>query len=207
MDNITTELLLDMLNMCKVSFEDGLMGSYILGDQLQKIFTVEPKYFSFTDYDIHIADNTDVTNEMIKIEQLTYELIKSGQVDLDVILSSITSDSLSDMKYQLVKSFQKRKEENNQIEQAGQTIKQYEDQIKQIQTEYQKAQNELEQIKQKSFDLENKKIEYDYEVRKEANNIKESTDKKKLKNDEKRIDAEVMQLYDENPYNNEIKNV
>jgi len=116
MDNITTELLLDMLNMCKISFEDGLMGSYILGNQLQKIFTIDPKYFSFTDYDIHIADNTDVTNEMMKIEQLTYELIKGGQVDLDVILSSITSDSLSDMKYQLIKSFEKRKAENNQIE-------------------------------------------------------------------------------------------
>ena len=29
---------------------------------------------------------------------------------------------------------------------------------------------------------------------------------KKIKNDDKRIEAELIQLYDENPYNNEIKN-
>ena len=37
---------------------------------LQKIFTIDPKYFSFTDYDIHIADNTDVTTEMMKIVEV-----------------------------------------------------------------------------------------------------------------------------------------
>ena len=206
MDNIVNELLIDAINASKITYKEGIVGSYILGDYLQKIFTIEPKYFSFTDYDIHIADNTDITNEMMKIEQLTYELIKSKQVGLDVVLSSIGSESLSDMKHKLMKSFEKQAEENSQLEQASQAITQYEEQIKQLQSEMEKTKNEFENMRKQNNDIELKKVEYDYDVRKEANKIKEKIETKKIKNDDKRIEAELMQLYDENPYNNEIKN-
>jgi hypothetical protein len=55
----------------------------------------------------------------MKIEQLTYELIKSKQVGIDVILSSVGAESLTDMKYKLMKSFEKQNEENNQLQQAS----------------------------------------------------------------------------------------
>ena len=206
MDNIINELLIDSLNASKITYKDGLVGSYVLGDYLQKIFTIDPRYFSFTDYDIHIADNTDVTTEMMKIEQLTYELIKSKQVGIDVILSSVGAESLTDMKYKLMKSFEKQNEENNQLQQASQAIAQYEQQIKQMQSEYEKMKNALENMQKQNTDIELKRIEYDYDVRKEANKIKEKIETKKVQNDDKRIEAEILQLYDENPYNNEIKN-
>ena len=143
---------------------------------------------------------------MMKIEQLTYELIKSKQVGIDVILSSVGAESLTDMKYKLMKSFEKQNEENNQLQQASQTIAQYEQQIKQMQSEYEKMKNALENMQKQNTDIELKKVEYDYDIRKEANKIKEKIETKKVQNDDKRIEAEILQLYDENPYNNEIKN-
>ena len=66
--------------------------------------------------------------------------------------------------------------------------------------------NELENMQKQNTDIELKKVEYDYDIRKEANKIKEKIETKKVQNDDKRIEAEILQLYDENPYNNEIKN-
>ena len=75
-----------------------------------------------------------------------------------------------------------------------------------MQSEYEKMKNALENMQKQNTDIELKKVEYDYDIRKEANKIKEKIETKKVQNDDKRIEAEILQLYDENPYNNEIKN-
>ena len=205
MDNITTELLIDALNVCKIAFKEGMIGSVVLGDKLQKIFTIDPQYFSFTDYDVHIADSADIMQDINKIEQLTYKLIESGQVDFDIIFEGITSESLSDMKHELLKACRKRKDENNQVQQASQQIQQYEQQLKELQANLQKAQQQLEQANGQELQLKAKKIEYDYEVAKEANNIKENTDSKKLDINNKEVEVQIAQVYDNNPYNDKIK--
>src|SRR5690606_26632910 len=59
MDTITSHVLLDALNMCKLSYKEGKMGSLILGNKMKQIFTVDPVKFSATDYDVHIDDSVD----------------------------------------------------------------------------------------------------------------------------------------------------
>jgi CRISPR-associated protein Cas5t len=48
MDLVTREILLDSLNCAKVVYSDGLTGTLILGDKLQRVFTALPKYFTDT---------------------------------------------------------------------------------------------------------------------------------------------------------------
>ena len=62
-----------------------------------------------------------------------------------------------------------------------------------------KAGTQLMVIKKK------KKVD-DLQAHRIAREIKEKIETKKVQNDDKRIEAEILQLYDENPYNNEIKN-
>jgi hypothetical protein len=64
MDLVTREILLDSLNCAKVVYSDGLTGTLILGDKLQKVFTALPKYFTVTDFDIHIITSSEVIKEM-----------------------------------------------------------------------------------------------------------------------------------------------
>jgi hypothetical protein len=64
MDLVTTEILLDCLNIGKVVFKKGLKGTLILGDYQQKIFTALPEYFTVSDYDIRILTSTDVIKDM-----------------------------------------------------------------------------------------------------------------------------------------------
>lgn len=205
MDSITDALLIDMLNLCKISYKEGMIGQIVLGDKLQKIFTIDPQYFSFTDYDVHIADSSDILLEMQKIEQITYKLIETGQVDLDVVFEGLTSESLSEMKEDILKSYRKKKDENDQLSQASQQIQQYQQQLQELQKQLQQAQGKLEQINQDEIEIKKQKVQNDYEIAKESNEITKDLGIKKVNIDDKKIDIEVGQLYDGNPYNNKIK--
>ena len=95
---------------------------------------------------------------MTEIKQISYELIKSGQVDIDVVFEAITAESLGEMKSDILKAYKKRKEENNQLEQATQAVQQYENQIKQLQDELNKPKNDFDQYKAKEIELKATKI-------------------------------------------------
>jgi len=205
MDNITTELLLDGLNACKQSYKKGMVGSIILGDGMQKIFTIDPKNFSFTDYDVNIADSGDVIRDMQKIEQLTLELIKSGQADIDIIFESVATESLTEMKQQVLSAFAKKKQEMGQMQQLQQQLQQMQEQLKQAQQQAQQLDGENQQLKSKATDLEAKAIEYDYQVRKEANANTKSFNDQKSDLDQQRLDVEKLELIDDNPNNDKIK--
>ena len=205
MDNIIAEVLKDAVNAAKVSYKDGMVGSIILGNKLQKVFTVDPKHFSFTDYDIHIADNSDVVKDMQKIEAMTYEFIKAGNIDPSVIIEGVTSESISDFKYDLLKSINKQKEEAGQSNQMMQQIQQYEQELKNAQKEIQALTKKASDFEQAKLKLEAEKNKNQYEVQKESNKYtKEKIDNEKEIQD-KRTDIELGQLFDGNPYNNKIR--
>ena len=206
MDNITAALLKDALNAAKISYKHGMMGSIILGNKLQKIFTIDPKYFSFTDYDVHIADNDDIYKDMQKIENITYKFIEAGNVDPDIVLEGISSESISDFKHEVLKSINKKKEENNQLMQMNQQLQEYQSQIQQLQKELEKAQKSSMEAKDKELQLQNKKIENDYEIK----NKEVMNQKSKIQNDyeidKQRTDIEYGQMFDGNPHNDIIRN-
>lgn len=206
MDSVTTELLTDAINACKVSYKEGYSGSLVLGDKLQKIFTITPKYFSFTDYDIHISDSSDIIRDMQDIKQLTMELVKSGLAEVDTIVEAMGTESLTELRDVVTKSVNKKKEEMNVTQQLQQQLQQVQEQFKQLQQQAQKVQSENEQLKAKSTEIDAKKVEYDYDVKKEANKNSKDFNDSKLELDKSRVELEKLQLFDSNKDNDEIKN-
>ena len=69
MDILTSEILTDCLNEAKRVWKKGLTGSLILGERLSKIFTALPKYYTNTDFDIHVISGSEIIKEMKKIEK------------------------------------------------------------------------------------------------------------------------------------------
>jgi hypothetical protein len=207
MDNITTELLLDAINACKESYRDGMVGSLILGDKMQKIFSISPEHFSFTDYDVHIADSGDIIRDMQKIDAITMELIKGGQVDVDIILEGVGAESMTEMKDSVLTAVKKKQAENNQVQQLTQQLTQAQTQLKQLQQQAQQLEQENQQFKDRGIQIEQQAIQDDYDVRKEQNrNTKEYNDKK-IALDQQRVELEKLQVVvDGKSSNNEIKN-
>ena len=205
MDILTTELLIDCLNVAKTVYKKGLKGTLILGDKGVKIFTALPEYFTVSDFDIHIASSTNVIQEMELIKQLIPEFIKAGNIDPSVVVEALTSRSLTEMKVNVLKSLRTQKEEGNMMGQLQQQVEQLTQQLQQAQSQLQQAQGKIESLNEAKLQLEKAKIDSDAQI----NWYKAKADKKfkegSIENDNKRVELEVAQMYDRNPNNNEVK--
>ena len=205
MDLVACEIISDCLNQAKKTWKKGLTGILVLGDQQQKVFTALPEDFTFTDYDIHVISSTQIMQDMQQIQALVPEFIKSGQLPADILFEVMTAKSLSEMKYKVKKALKIQKEENNQLQQLQQKLEETTQQAQQLQQELQKAQQEIKRLDEQRMKLETEKMNLEYKV----DWFKAQTDKayreRQLDIEEKKVDIEIAQLRDGNPYNDQIR--
>lgn len=206
MDLLTRETLIDVLNISKIVFKKGISGTIILGEKLNKIFTALPEHYSFTDFDIHITDSSEIKKEQEIIRQLTTEMSKGGQMDPEIIIEVATASGLTKMKAEVLKAIGNKRKENNQLQQLTNQVQQYEQQLKELQQELSKSQQQIKTLNSEKIALEREKLEFDKELgwykEKGVTRFNDS----KLELDKKRVELEALQLLDLNPKNDEIKN-
>ena len=205
MDLVTCEIISDCLNQAKRTWKKGLTGILVLGDNQQKIFTALPEDFTFTDYDIHVISSTQIMQDMQQIQMLVPEFIKSGQLPPDILFEVMTSKSLSEMKYKVKKALKIQKEENNQIQQLQQKLEETTQQTQQLQKELQNAQQQIKQLDEQKIKLETEKINLEYKVEWFKAQTEKSYRERQLDIEEKKVDIEIAQLRDGNPYNDQIR--
>lgn len=207
MDLITREILLDSLNCAKIVYKNGLTGTLVLGNKLQKIFTALPKYFTVTDHDIHIVTSSEVMKEMEQIKAIVPEFIKGGIVSADILMDIMTAKGLSEMKSKVNKAIKKQKAENDKIQQLTQQVEELQNNLQQAQQELQKAQSKIETLNEAKLQIEKDKIQMQYQLDDYKNKTDRTFKESQAENDSKRTEIELMQIYDGNPYNDEVKNV
>ena len=206
LDLLTRESLFEILNVSKIVFKNGMKGTLILGDRLNKIFTALPEHFTATDYDIHILDSSDVIQEQEMIKQLAVEFTKGNLVDPEIIIEMYTAKGLTSMKEKVLHSIRVKKEENNQLQQLQQKLEETTNQLQQVSKEAEKlkrVQNELEQAK---LQLEQAKLKHKQEIEWFDSKADKQYKEDKIAWEKKRVELEGLQLIDTNPKNDEIKN-
>ena len=206
MDLVTREILLDCLDCAKIVWKKGLTGTLILG-KLQKLFTALPEHFTVTDFDIHLTTSSEIMKEMEQIKAVIPEFIKGGVVGPDILVDIMTAKGLTEMKVKVKQAIRKQKQENNQIQQLTQQVEELQHNLQQAQQQLQQAQTKIESLNEAKLQIEQQKIQLQYQV----DDFKAKTDRSfketQAENDTKRTEIELMQLYDGNPYNDEVKNV
>ncbi len=207
MDLVTREILLDSLNCAKIVYSKGLTGTLILGNKLQRLFTALPKYFTVTDFDIHIITSTEIIKEMEQIKAIVPEFIKGGIVPADILMDIMTAKSLTEMKADVKKAIKKQKEENGQLQQLTQQVEELQSNLQQAQQQLQQAQSKIEQLNESKLQIEREKIQLQYKIDDFKNKTDRTFKESQAENDTKRTEIELMQLYDGNPYNDEVKNI
>lgn len=205
MDTLVSEMLTDALNTARSVYKDGLTGQIILGDRKQ-IFTLMPKYYSQTDYDVHLINTADIIKELDLIKQLSIQLSSQNNVDPEILIIVSTSKSLTELKTQLLKSIKEKKIENNQLVKLTQELQQAQQVIEQMQ-------KQLEASTKKINSLNERKLAIEQQDNQQKNNInwfkvKSDVDNKKRELDliENRNKLEALQLVDNNLNNDKIKN-
>lgn len=206
MDTLVTELLVDSLNVAKKVWKSGLTGVLILGDKYQKIFTALPEHFTLTDYDIHIISSSQIMQEMTQINQLSIELIKSGQISADIAIDAATSKSLTELKRRVKEGIAKTKEENMNIQKVQQQMQELQQQLQQSQQQLQQAQQKIESLNEAKIQIEQMRLKQETEINWYKAKTERDFKQSQSKNDTKRTDIEYRQQFDGNPYNDTIRN-
>lgn len=207
MDLIVNEILLDCLNLAKVVFKNGLKGTIILGDKYQRIFTALPEYFTLTDHDIRILTSSDIVKDLEQIKSIIPEFVKSGGLPPDIIIESITCKNIPDLKYKIKKALQVQKDENNQIMQLTQQVEELQKQLQDTSQQLSESQKQIESLNQTKLQLEQQEIKMKYQIEWYKANTDRDYKEATAKEQKRRTDVEIHQLYDGNPYNDEVRNL
>ena len=209
MDLMYKEMNYDLLNLAKYVYKDGITGTIVLGDRV-KIFTALPKYYTLTDFDIHIADSSETLRMREQIQAINVEFVKGGLVDAEDSVEIITAKNMTQLKRYIKKALAEKKAENNligqlqqQVEQMTSERKQYEQQLNQLTSQLQSLQKQLQTNNQQKLDIEQQRVNIENKI---ANDKKDYNDKM-IEVKEKQLQAEILQIRDGNPYNDQIRDV
>ena len=209
MDLMYKEMNYDLLNLAKYVYKDGITGTIVLGDRV-KIFTALPKYYTLTDFDIHIADSSETLRMREQIQAINVEFVKGGLVDAEDSVEIITAKNMTQLKRYIKKALAEKKAENNligqlqqQVEQMTSERKQYEQQMNQLTSQLQSLQKQLQTNNQQKLDIEQQRVNIENKI---ANDKKDYNDKM-IEVKEKQLQAEILQIRDGNPYNDQIRDV
>ena len=205
MDTLVKEMLSDCIDMAKIVYKEGLTGQLILGDK-REIINILPEYYTFTSYDINLADTTEIMKEQELIKQLALQLVGSNQFDPEILMIVSTSKSLTEMKELSMKCIKEKKLENDQIQQLTQQLQQAQEQQKQMQKQLEESTRKIAQLNEKKLNLEQQNNQMDQEI--EYAKIRSNEDLKNRELDiiEQRNKLEAAQLMDDNPNNDAITN-
>ncbi len=210
MDLMYKEANYDSLNVARIVYKNGIVGTIILGHKRVETFTALPQHYTLTDYDLHIQDSTETLQARETIKMLNVELIKAGQADPEMIVNIVLSKNLTELKRYIEESMATKREENNQLNtlqeqlnQLDQQRQQLEQQVKQLSSENQSLQSRIERNNEAQIELEKKRVELE---EKKMRNDKD-TDDNTLKLKREQINVEYLQMSDNNPHNDKIKNV
>ena len=130
----------------------------------------------------------------------------SGAIDPEILIAVSTSKSLTEMKIQVSKSMKRKKEENDQLQQISQQAQEAQKQLQEMQKELQKAQQKIEQLNEQKIQVQQEKVAKDYEVGIKQLTITKEKNDAKAEQDKRRVELEALQLVDQNPKNDEIRN-
>lgn len=205
MDTLVAEILVDALDLAKIVYKKGFTGELILGNR-KNIFTLLPEHYSFTDYDIHLADSTEIIKEMELLKQVALQLASQSQVDPEILLIVTTSKSLTEMNEAVRKSIREKKIENNQLQQLTQQLEQAQNQVNQLQAQLEKSTKQITQLNDKKLAIE----QQDNQMRQQIDWFKAQTDRQfketQVEAMREKNKLEAAQLLDNNPNNDEVDN-
>lgn len=206
MDLLTRDILIDILDLSKSVYKNGLSGTIILGENLVKNFTALPKHYTVSSYDISIADSAETIKEQETIKQITVDLTKGGLIDADVILDMITAKSLTKMKADVKASLLKKKSENDQLDKLSQEVQQLNKQLTDTSSQNQQLQKQIQKLNEDKLNLEKDRLDFEKQLKWFIAKDDSQYNQEKLELEKKGVTLEGAQLLDDNHRNDEVKN-
>ena len=125
----------------------------------------------------------------------------------DIIFEALTCKSVTDIKLIVKKAIQKQRDENNQIQQLSQQVEQLQSELKKASQELKASEEKIATLNSDKLQLQQQEINMKYQIEwykaQTDRNYKEAT----AEEQKRRTQVEIMQQYDNNPYNDKIRDL
>ena len=207
MDMLYKEINYDLLNLAQVVYKEGLQGYLILGPKLRKIFNLLPKHYRMTDFDVHIKDSTQTFKIKESLQQIGPDLVKNGMADVSMLVHMLDAKNITQLTEYVDTALAQKKAENDQITQLSQKLQETAEQAKQLQKEIEKLTEENKSLQGKIDKNAEEKLKIErmrVMIERDRMNNDKDTDDREVKVKEEKLQVEIAQLNDGNPYNDKI---
>ena len=195
--------LSDHLNHCRMAYKEGYPGLFAMGRYGKKIFSKAHKQFTLADFGVHISDSSEVIRAIEEIKGISKELALALKINPSFLFDMAGNKSLTHVRELAKQAFEAGSDSE---------IQSLTDQLNEANNQLQQYYAELSRLKESNTELKAQELELkakESEDKSKLEWVKRSDDKdfndKKLKNDEKRIQLEHLQLAYQ-PNAREIKN-
>lgn len=212
MNSNITQLLIDMINVGKITYKYGKKGSYILGGK-SYLFDLLPENFTFTDYNINIVNSQAELVKMEKISGTAQALINGNMLDPELALMISGSESTTDIMRMTKIALAKAKEEGFTQQKAAQQIEELEKALEDQQKQLTQYEGQIKAISDQGDAIKREKLAWDKErfyeentLREKAQSVKEKLANSEIKKDIAVVELEREQIYAENGTAREVKN-
>jgi hypothetical protein len=202
--NIRENILTDLINQAKITYIHGKKGSYIIGSKMV-LFTLMPKDFCFTDYNINILNVGRDAEKIANIKALLPELVGRDDLSSDILIKTALSDSATEIISIVEESMEAKKIEHDtinklstQLNNAMSEIKNSRDELNKTATELKKFQDLNLNILQQEVDIEGRRVDNEKNFQSETLALGKMTAIEKVKKDSQVVQLEREQLYAEN---------
>lgn len=203
----TKKALTDIVNLARITHSSGFVGSYVLGNS-QKIFTIDPETFVLADYNIHFSDDLEDIEKLKLSNEMIMSALSNQTLDLKKSFDVLMEKSIS-MKKRIIDRIGKEQQEanNKAVQEMSQQLEEMSKQLEQLQKENEKLKQTADKLKEKEIMLKEQQMLINKEIEEKKIQVEENIwlDRKRLKEEE--LKKEVLQIVDNNPYNNKIKDI
>ena len=201
----TKQALNDIVNLARITHSSGFVGSYVLGNT-HKIFTIDPESFTLADYNIHFSDDFEDMEKLKLANEMVMQALQAQTLDLKKSFDILMEKSIA-MKKRAIDRIGKEQQESNAkaVQEMSQQLEEMNKQLEQLQKENERLKQVGDKLKEQEMKLKEQQIMIDKDLKERELQMKENEwlDKKKLKEEE--LKKEMLQMTDDNPYNNKIK--
>lgn len=204
-DSLDRDMLIDMLDMAKIVYKDGIQGELILGPNLKRTFIALPEHYTMSDFDIHIPSSTKTIRDIELLKGVVGDMVKTGKYEPDVIMEAITADSVTELKANINNAYREKKKEEDLIGQLQRKNEELTNQLQQTVSQLEKANKKIEQLDEAKLENERLRIKSEMELGYYKARIDENYKKGLIDTKKSAIQAEIEQTHDGNPYNDIIR--
>lgn len=186
-NTLIQESLTDLLNACRLTYQQGRRGVLTMGEAGKLAFTLHPR-FALADYRVYVADGQEEAKQLQEFKGLAKEFIAAQLLQPEDLIDLVTTTSLTEAKRHIKQSAANARASQQQ---------QLQQQVEQLTKQLQQAQQQLagvDQAKMQQMQGELQLKQQELTILQQDSVNKKNFDEQKLKLDEERVALERDQI-------------